>query len=474
MGKAKGFIEIERIEPGYRPVEERIKDYAEVEKRLSDDEIKQQAARCMDCGIPFCHGCGCPLGNLIPEWNELVYKGLWKDALYLLYAKNNFPEFTGRVCPALCEAACTAGLNGQPVSIRQIEINLIEKGYREGIIKPMPPAKRTGRKIAVLGSGPAGLAVADQLNHLGHEVTVFEQDKKPGGYLRYGIPDFKLEKSIVKRRIDLMEAEGVIFELGVSVGTDVSAKYIRSRFDAVCITCGAREARDLNIPGRELKGIYQSLDFLKQQNMRVSQEYIETEEIIATGKKVLVIGGGDTGSDCIGTAIRQKAKSVVQIEILPKPPEQRPEFTPWPNWPYILRTSSSHKEGCERKWSVLAKSFEGKNGHITGLNAASLDWECDPFGKPLKMKEIPGSDFFIEADLVLLAMGFTGAVKTGILSDLGVAFTKQGNVEVDDKMMTCVKGVFAAGDVVSGASLVVRAMASGRAAAEQINSYLQS
>ncbi len=472
MGKAKGFLEIRRNEPGYRPAEERVRDFAEVEKRLSDSEIKEQAARCMDCGIPFCHGCGCPLGNLIPEWNELVFKGQWKDALALLYKTNNFPEFTGRICPALCETSCTVGISGEPVSIRQIELTLVEKGYRDGLIKPNPPTSRSGSKVAVVGSGPAGLAVADQLNKMGHSVTVSEQDLKPGGYLRYGIPDFKLEKSIVKRRIDLMEAEGVKFELGICAGKDISAKFIKSRFDAICLACGAREARDLNIPGRELKGIHQALDFLKQQNMRNSLEYLAGEEILASGKKVLVIGGGDTGSDCIGTSLRQNAKSVMQIEILPKPPEERPDFTPWPSWPYVLRTSSSHKEGCERKWSVLSKSFEGKNGHLRGLNATMVEWECDPFGKPLKMKEISGSEFFIEADLAFLAMGFVGAVKPGIIDDLSLAMTKQGTVEINDSKMTSEKGCFAAGDLVTGASLVVRAMASGRDCADAINAFL--
>ena len=472
MGKPRAFIEIPRMEPGYRPLDERILDFEEVEKRLTDYEIRNQAARCMDCGIPFCHGCGCPLGNLIPEWNDLVFRGRWKEALEILYSSNNFPEFTGRVCPALCEAACTAGINNTPVSIRQIEINLIEKGYREGYIQPRPPTKRSGKKVAVIGSGPAGLAAADQLNHMGHLVTIFEQDTKPGGYLRYGIPDFKLDKKIVRRRTDLIEAEGVSFELGVTVGRDLSSKFLRNRFDVICLACGAREPRDLNIPGRNFDGIHFAMDFLRQQNMRVSREYIGEKDILATGKKVLVIGGGDTGSDCIGTSARQKAASITQIEILPKPPENRPDYTPWPNWPYILRTSSSHREGCERHWSILTKSFEGQNGKVIGANVAFVEWETDILGKPLKMKEIQGSDFFIPADLVLIAMGFTGPSKNGLLADIGIHFSEKGNIVVDENNMTSEKGYFAAGDIVSGASLVVRAMASARKTAENINEYL--
>ncbi len=468
----KGFIQIPRTDPGYRPVEERVLDFHEVEKRLNEEEMKVQAARCMDCGIPFCHGCGCPLGNLIPEWNDLVFHGHWKEALELLYATNNFPEFTGRVCPALCEASCTVGLNGDPVSIRHIEISLIEKGYKEGLIVPRPPQRRSGMKVAVIGSGPAGLAAADQLNHYGHTVTIFEQDAKPGGYLRYGIPDFKLEKSIVQRRLDIMEQEGVSFECGVKAGSDVSLKFLRSRFDVICLACGSREPRNLKIPGRELEGIHFAMDFLRQQNMRIGLENISGPKITATGKNVLVIGGGDTGADCVGTSIRQKAKSVTQIEILPKPGEGRPAYTPWPNWPYILRTSSSHKEGCVREWAVLTEKFVGSNGRVEKVEAARVEWKSDILGRPQTMAKIPGSEFTIPADLILISMGFTGPEKAGLITELGVNITKAGNVETDDNLMTTIDGCFAAGDVTTGASLVVRAMASGRNAAEKINLYL--
>ncbi|MFZ2655322.1 MAG: glutamate synthase subunit beta [Victivallales bacterium] len=473
MGKPRGFIEIPRKEPGYRPKEERILDFNEVEKRLNDEELREQAARCMDCGIPFCHGCGCPLGNVIPEWNDLVYHGHWKEALELLYSTNNFPEFTGRICPALCEAACTVGLNSEPVSIRQIEINLIEKGYKEGYIVPRPPERRTGTKVAVVGSGPAGLAIADQLNHMGHSVTVFEQDQKIGGILRYGIPDFKLDKKIIRRRIDLMSAEGIVFETGVSIGRDMSANYLLSRFDAVCLACGSREPRDLNIPGRDLDGVYLAMSFLTQQNKRIGRESFACKEISAKDKKVVVIGGGDTGSDCVGTSIRHGASSVVQIEIMPKPPETRDPSTPWPQWPYVIRTSSSHKEGCERMWNVMTKSFESENGKLKGLNCVKVEWETDLLGRPKAFKEVPNSEFNIPADLALISMGFTGVEKKGMISDIGIKLAKNGTIAIDENGMTNVKGVFAAGDAVAGASLVVRAIAAGRDLAEKVNKYLE-
>ncbi len=472
MGKPRGFIEIPRKEPGYRPKEERVRDFNEVEKRFSDEELREQSARCMDCGIPFCHGCGCPLGSLIPEWNDLVYHGHWKEALDLLYSTNNFPEFTGRICPALCEAACTVGLNDEPVSIRQIEINLIEKGYKDGYIVPRPPEKRTGKKVAIIGSGPAGLSIADQLNHMGHSVTVYEQDQKVGGLLRYGIPDFKLDKKIIRRRIDLMVAEGVVFETGVAIGRDISANYLMSRFDSVCIACGAREPRDLKIPGREFDGVHMAMDFLSQQNKRVGKESITCKEILAKGKKVVVIGGGDTGSDCVGTSIRQGALSVVQIEIMPKPPENRTDATPWPDWPYVLRTSSSHKEGCERMWNIMTKSFEGGEGKLKQLRCVKVEWETDLMGRPKTMKEVPNSEFILDSDLVLISMGFTGADKKGMISDIGIKLAKNGTIDVDETGMTNVKGVFAAGDSVSGASLVVRAIAGGRTLASNVNKYL--
>jgi glutamate synthase (NADPH/NADH) small chain len=471
MSNPRGFIEIQRKDAGYRPAEERVRDYAEVEQRLSEQEIREQASRCMDCGVPFCHGCGCPLGNVIPEFNELVSSGRWEDAIQVLFSTNNFPEFTGRICPALCEASCTVGLNIDPVSIRQIELAVIEKGYAEGYIKPNPPAHRTGKKIAVIGSGPAGLAVADQLNKMGHSVTVFERDKFPGGLLRYGIPDFKLDKKVIERRVNLMREEGITFESGIQVGTDISGNYLMKKFDAVCLCNGSRTPRDLPIPGRELDGIHFAMDFLKQRNCRVSGEEVTVPEISAKGKKVVVIGGGDTGSDCVGTSIRQGAESVTQIEIMPMPPEGRAESTPWPQWPYQLRTSSSHKEGCERMWNIMTKSFSGK-GNIEKINAAKVEWEFSASGHPVKLNEVPGSEFTIDADLVLLAMGFTGPQQFGDLEQFGVELDQRGNVAVDENGTTSAAGVFAAGDIASGPSLVVRAIAAGRKLAETVNDYL--
>ncbi len=472
MSEIKGFLNIKRKDAEYRPVGERIKDFKEVEIRMTDDEIKQQAARCMDCGVPFCHGCGCPLDNLIPEWNDLVYRGHWKKAIDLLYLKNNFPEFTGRICPALCEASCTAGLSASPVAIREIEVNIIEKGYAEGYIRPKPPKKRTGRKIAVVGAGPAGLTAADDLNRLGYEVCVFEQDKNAGGILRYGIPDFKLEKKIIDRRTKLMEDEGVRFENGVKIGADISLKYLRSRFDAVCIACGARKPRDLNIQGRELDGVYFAMDFLVKQNKKVSDETPDGGDITVKGKHVLVIGGGDTGSDCVGTSIRQGASSVTQIEIMPKPPEQISESTPWPMWPYLLRTSSSHQEGCERLWNIMTKSFEGEKGKLKQVRAVKVEWESDPLGRPTKMKEIPNSEFIIKADAAFISMGFTGVINDAIISESQIKLTDKDCIAVDSNMMTSAKGVFAAGDAVSGASLVVRAIASGKNMAEAVHKFI--
>ncbi|OGV49297.1 MAG: glutamate synthase [Lentisphaerae bacterium GWF2_44_16] len=473
MGNPKGFMEVQRKEAGYRPVEQRVKDYAEVEKRLSESEIKEQASRCMDCGIPFCHGAGCPLNNLAPEWNDLVYSGHWKEALDILCSTNNFPEFTGRVCPAPCESACTVGINGDPVAIRQIETAIIEKGFQEGYFRPRPPAKKTGFKVAVIGSGPAGLATADILNKCGHSVTVFEKDIYAGGLLRYGIPDFKLDKGIVQRRINLMAEEGITFETSVNAGIDISAKFLMKRFDVICLTGGSKEPRDIKAPGRELDGIHFAMDFLWQQNCRVSGEPLNGKELTAAGKNVVVIGGGDTGSDCVGTSRRQDALSITQIEIMPKPPEGRHESTPWPLFPYMLKTSSSHKEGCERMWNILTKSFEGKDGKVSKINAVKVEWETDKNGRPVKMKEIPGSEFTLKAELVLLAMGFTGPEKEGLLSQFNVEFDGRGNVKVDEKSMSSRQGVFATGDIVSGPSLVVRAIAAGRKLAESVDEYLQ-
>ena len=472
MGNPRGFLDVERKEPGYRPVAERLKDFKEVETRLSDDEIKKQSSRCMDCGVPFCHGCGCPLSNSIPEFNDLVYRNHWKQALDILLSTNNFPEFTGRVCPALCEASCTVGMHGDPVLIRQIELSVVEKGFQEGYIVPRPPAERTGKKVAVIGSGPAGLAMADQLNKMGHQVTVYERDLSVGGLLRYGIPDFKLDKGVVQRRVDLMAAEGVVFETGIEIGKDISGAYLLKRFDAICLANGAKAPRDLKVPGRELDGIHFAMELLHQQNRRVAGEPVTEKPILAQGRKVLVIGGGDTGSDCVGTSNRHGAVAVTQVELMPCPPEQRSENTPWPQWPYQLRTSSSHKEGCTRRWDVQTKSFEGKDGRVTKANMIKVEWEFDALGRPMKFKEIAGSEFSIDTDLVLLAMGFVGPVKNGLLQELGLEEDARGNVKTDAAFMTSREGVFAAGDVASGASLVVRAIAAGRNLADSVNAFL--
>ena len=472
MGKPKGFIEIQRQDPEYRVVEERLKDFNEVEIRLTGEQVKLQSARCMNCGIPFCHGCGCPLANVIPEMNELIYSGQWQDALKILLSTSNFPEFTGRICPALCETSCTVGIIGGPVSVRQLELWLVEKGFAEGAITPSVPVMRTGRKIAVVGSGPAGLAAADILNKKGHSVTVFERDQYAGGLLRYGIPDFKLSKAVVQRRVDLMTAEGVCFETGVEIGKDIAGSYLKSRFDAVCLCNGAKTPRDLPVPGRELDGIHFAMDYLHQQNCRVAGELVKGQDILAEGKKVVVIGGGDTGSDCVGTALRQGAKGVTQIEIMPQPPEERHESTPWPQWPYQLRTSSSHKEGCGRMWSVLTKSFSG-SGNIKKLNLVKVEWENDKLGRPSKMKEIPGSEFSLDTDMVLLAMGFTGPQKFGAIEQFGVKLDARGNVAVDQDGQTSEQGVFAAGDIAVGPSLVVRAIAAGRKIAETVDAFLK-
>ena len=476
MGNPRGFLDVDRKDPGYRARHERVGDFKGVELRLTDDEIQAQASRCMDCGVPFCHGTGCPLVNVIPEWNDLVYKGYWKEALDVLRSTNNFPEFTGSICPAPCETACTVGVYGDPaVSIRQIERTLAEKGYEEGFTTPRIPKTRSGKSVAVIGSGPAGLAAADQLNQMGHIVTVYERDPSIGGLLRYGIPDFKLEKNIVQRRVDLMTEEGITFETDVEVGKDITSSYLLKKFDAVCLACGAREARDLPAPGRDLKGVHFAMDFLSQQNRRVAGEEVVGNDIIVKGKKVLVIGGGDTGSDCVGTSNRHGASAIMQIEIMPKPPESRDDATPWPQWPNQLRTSSSHLEGCDRQWNVMTKSFDAdEEGNLTAVKAVRVKWvPSDNGGRP-SLVEIPGSEFTIEADYVFLAMGFVGPEHEGLLSQFELSFDTRGNVKVDDDLMTCHPGVFAAGDIATGASLVVRAIAQGRQMADGTQKYLQS
>ena len=476
MSNPRGFIEIPHKKPFYRDVDERIKDFSEVETKLSEDEIQEQASRCMDCGIPFCHGCGCPLGNYIPEWNELVSEGYWEEALGILLSTNEFPEFTGKICPALCEGACTVGLNAESVTIRQIELELIEKGFENGWIKPFIPEIRTGKKVAVVGSGPTGLALASRLNKLGHNVIVFEKDKYPGGLLRYGIPDFKLDKTIIERRVDLMKESGIEFECNLEVGTDISGDYLLKRFDAVCLTCGAMLPRELNVPGKNLGGVHYAMDFLSQQNRRVSNEEITDNEISAKDKNVIVIGGGDTGSDCVGTSIRQGAVSVTQLEIMPKPPIDRHQSTPWPLWPYKLRTSSSHNEGCKRVWNIMTTDFKGREGgNVTTVNTADVKWKHNEEGIPVSFKKVTDSENSLDADLVLIAMGFTGAEYSNLMKQLQVLFDKIGNVEVDGsgKVNCKTENIFAAGDVASGPSLVVRAMHSGCLLAETVNSYLK-
>jgi glutamate synthase (NADPH/NADH) small chain len=473
MGKTTGFIEFQRKTPGYRPKGERIGDFKAVELQLDEKDIYEQAARCMDCGIPFCHGCGCSLANIIPEFNDLVYQKRWSEALDILMSTNNFPEFTGRICPATCEAACVAGINGEPVTIRQIELEVIEKGFEKGYIQPSKPTTYRDERIAIIGSGPAGLAAADCLNKAGYIVTVFDSAKYPGGILRYGIPDFKLEKWVVERRIKLMEDEGIVFETGIKAGEDISYRYLKDRFDAVCLACGAREPRDLLIPGRELSGVYFAMDFLTQQNKRNSGETFDTrQEITASGKTVVVIGGGDTGSDCLGTSHRQGAKQVSQFEILPEPSIERPESTPWPTWPLILRETHAHKEGGTRKWAVTTKSFIGENEILKKMLCAEVKWEAKKEGEPLSPVEIPGTEFEVAADMVILAMGFTGPEKNRLVDELNIERDERGNVKTDQNHMTNVKGVFAAGDMVSGQSLVVRAIADGRDAATGIMEYL--
>ncbi len=472
MAKPTGFLEYNREEVPYRPVEERLKDYFEVEVPLSAEAMNCQSARCMDCGIPYCHSMGCPLNNRIPEFNDCVYKGRWKDACDILHSTNNFPEVTGRVCPAPCEAACTLNIDEAPVLIRHIEDQIVEKGFEEGWIKPLIAEVKTGKRVAIVGSGPAGLAAAQQLARMGHDVVVFEKDNRIGGLLRYGIPDFKLDKRILDRRLEQMAAEGVQFQTEVNVGEDISPHYLDKMFDAVCLTMGATVPRDLQVEGRELKNVHYAMEFLKQQNKRIAGETIDPSEVInAKDKVVVVIGGGDTGSDCVGTSNRQGAKEVHQFEILPQPPQTRPIDTPWPNWPRVLRTSSSHKEGCLRRWCILTKKLTGKDGAVTHLHGIEVEWSAGPKGHT--MKEIPGTEFSMKADLVLLAMGFLYVQPAGLIDKMGLKLDQRGNVMIKENYMTSKPGVFASGDTTTGASLVVRAIDFGRKMAKSVDQYLR-
>ncbi|MBK6980294.1 MAG: glutamate synthase subunit beta [Betaproteobacteria bacterium] len=473
MGKITGFMEIARKDRGYEPVAERIKVYREFVRALPDADVSQQGARCMDCGIPFCQT-GCPVNNVIPDWNDLVYRNNWRGALEVLHSTNNFPEFTGRVCPAPCEAACTLNINDDPVAIKSIEQALVDKGWAEGWIVPEVTETKTGRKVAVVGSGPAGLACAQQLGRAGHEVTLFEKNDRIGGLLRYGIPDFKMEKHHIDRRMEQMQAEGVSFRPGVNVGVDLTAADLLAGFDAVVLSGGSEKPRDLPVPGRELSGIHYAMEFLPQQNRVVAGEKVHGQ-LLATGKHVVVIGGGDTGSDCIGTSIRQGAKSVMNFELLPQPPEQEDKPLTWPYWPLKLRTSSSHEEGAKRDFAVATKRFEGKDGKVERLTGCHVEWVKDDKGA-MAMQEVPGTEFTIPADLVLLAMGYLHPVHEGVVAALGVEKDARGNVRATTDGMGCyatsVAKVFAAGDMRRGQSLVVWAIREGRQCAREVDAFL--
>ncbi len=473
MGKITGFLEYGREGAPARPVEERVRDWHEVQEDVPPERSRVQAARCMDCGVPFCNN-GCPLGNVIPDWNDLVYRDKWEDALLRLHSTNNFPDFTGLVCPAPCEAACVLGINSDPVTIKQIEWEIVRRGWDEGWVRPMKPEQRTGRSVAVVGSGPAGLAAAQQLSRAGHTVTVFEKSDRIGGLLRYGIPDFKLEKWIVERRVEQLRAEGVLFQTGVHVGVDLSAAELRRGFDAVLLAAGCEKPRDLPIPGRELAGIHFAMEFLPQQNRRCAGDAIDpAHAILATGKHVVVLGGGDTGSDCVGTSHRHEARSVTSLELLERPPDHRDPSTPWPLWPLMFRSSSSHDEGGVREFGVLTKRFSGSGGRVERLHAVRVRWSAPDAQGRRSPEEIPGSDFEMPADLVLLAMGFVHPVQDGLLRDLGVRLDARGNVAANTKeYATSEPGVFAAGDVRRGQSLVVWAISEGREAARAVDRYL--
>jgi len=471
VGKVTGFLEIKRKKPPARPVAERLRDWREYYLPYPVDDLTKQAARCMDCGIPFCHQ-GCPLGNIIPDWNDLVYKNHWREALDRLHATNNFPEWTGRLCPAPCEGACVLGINDDPVTIKGVELAIVERAFDEGWIGAQPPAARTGKRVAVVGSGPAGLAAAEQLNRAGHAVTVFERDDRIGGLLRYGIPEFKMEKQFVDRRLRIMEKDGIVLRTNAHVGVNVAVGNLRRDFDAIVLAGGACWPRDLTVPGRELRGVHFAMQYLTLQNRRCEGDTVADEKFItAQGKHVVIIGGGDTGADCLGTVHRQGAQSVHQFELLPRPPDQRAADNPWPQWPNIFRVSGAHEEGGERVYAVATQRFLGDaQGRVRALEAVKVDMVRE--GGRLEFKPIPGSEFTLEVELVLLAMGFLGAERPGMLTDLGVRLTERGNVQRDANWMTSVPGVFACGDMQRGQSLIVWAIAEGRSAARGVDLYL--
>jgi len=466
MGKASGFMEYGRETATRRPVTERVNDWFEIYQDFPEEKLRTQGARCMDCGVPFCHT-GCPVNNLIPDWNDLVYNGRWKEALRQLHSTNNFPEFTGRICPAPCEAACVLGINGPSVTIKQIEKSIVERGWEEGFIVPEPPKFRSGKKVAIVGSGPAGLAAAQQLNRAGHWVTVYEKSDRIGGLLRYGIPEFKMEKRIVDRRLEQMETEGVKFVINAHVGHSIPVEDLQREFDAILLAGGAEAPRDLSVPGRELNGIHFAMEYLPQSNKRCHGDSIDpATEILATDKRVIIIGGGDTGADCLGTVHRQKAASVHQFEIMPMPPSDRAPSTPWPLWPMQLRIEGAHEEGGTRGWSIATTKFTGDaNGSVKQLHGIKV-------GPPPKFEPLPGTEFVMDCDLALLAMGFTGPVRNGMIERLGVQLDSRGNVATGEDHMSSVPGVFAAGDMRRGQSLVVWAIAEGRKAAASIDVFL--
>lgn len=474
MGEVKGFLKFDRQDFTRQAPEERVNHWNEFINLLADEDLQQQGARCMDCGIPFCHS-GCPVSNLIPDWNDLIYQGRWEEAFERLYKTNNFPEFTGRICPAPCENSCVLGYNFPAVTIKNVELSIIEKAYEKGWIKPRPPKARTGKKVAVIGCGPAGLACADQLNKKGHKVTVYERQEKVGGLLRFGIPDYKLEKTVVERRVELMKKEGVEFKTGVCVGVDVKVSDLRKQYDALVLSGGAEMPRDLPVEGRDLKGVYFAMEFLRQQNKINSKLTVEEEKINVKDKKVVVIGGGDTGSDCVGTSRRQGAQSVTQIELLPQPPKERDIDNPWPQWALIERTSTAHEEGCERMYAVMTKKLSGEAGVLKKLHAVKMEFgDKDPKTGRRPMTEVSGSEFELECDYIFLAMGFLGPVQKGMIEEVGCELDGRGNISADKNYMSSVDGVFSAGDMRRGQSLVVWAIHEGREAAEGVHQYLKT